>query len=166
MKDLPGQDVTPAPRDAAALTRGPLLARNTLWSLLGQALPMVAAVLAIPLLVRGLGTERFGILTLTWTVIGYFSLFDFGLGRSLTQVVAERLGSGRTEELPALVWTSMLMILGLGVVLGSTLALATPWMAHSALHIPRRCNPKPSGRSTCWRSRSRPSSAPQLSGVC
>ena len=132
----------PVSHDAASLTRGPLLARNTLWSLLGQALPMVAAVLAIPLLVRGLGTERFGILTLTWTVIGYFSLFDFGLGRSLTQVVAERLGSGRTEELPALVWTSMFMILGLSVVVGTALAFATPWMAHRALHIPAALQPE------------------------
>ena len=134
--------MTPAPNAAAALTRGPLLARNTLWSLLGQALPMVAAVLAIPFLVRGLGTERFGILTLTWTVIGYFSLFDFGLGRSLTQVIAERLGSGHTDDLPALVWTSMLLILALSVVVGAALALATPWMAHRALHIPPALQPE------------------------
>ena len=121
---------------AALLTRGSLLARNTLWSGLGQVLPMAAALVAIPVLVRGLGTDRFGLLTITWTVIGYFSLLDLGLGRSLTQVIAERLGRGRTEELPEIVWTSILLILGLGVIGGIAVALAAPWLTRHALHVP------------------------------
>ena len=51
-------------------TRGGLLARNTLFNLLGQGLPMLVAIFAIPLLIGMLGTERFGVLTIAWIVMG------------------------------------------------------------------------------------------------
>ena len=88
------------------LTSGQLLARNTIYSLIGQGAPLLVAVFAIPQLIKGLGTDRFGILTLAWMVLSYFSLFDLGLGRALTQLVAEKLGkeSGE-EEIPNLAGT-------------------------------------------------------------
>ena len=133
----PGAPAAATPLTGAArLTGGRLLARNTLWSLLGQGLPMVAALVAIPALVRGLGTERFGVLTLAWTVIGYFSLVDLGLGRALTQSVAERLGGDRHEELPAVVWTSMMLMLALSVIGAVLLAIAAPFLVRRVLHIP------------------------------
>src|SRR5260370_40800032 len=78
----------------AHLTSGRLLARNTVWNLLGSGAPMIVAVVCIPILIRGLGKERFGVLTLAWALIGYASLFDLGLGRALTQLVARKLGAG------------------------------------------------------------------------
>ena len=76
------------------------LVRNSVFNFLGLGIPFVAAVISIPLLIRVLGTERFGILTLAWIVIGYFSLFDLGLGRALTQVVAERIGARKEAIAP------------------------------------------------------------------
>ena len=80
------------------------LARNSLLNLLGQGVPLIAAFFAIPKLITGLGTERFGLLTLAWLVIGYFSLFDLGLGRALTQVVAAEIRDTRDTKAPLLVW--------------------------------------------------------------
>ena len=54
---------------------------------MGQGMPLLAVWFAIPLLIQGLGTDRFGVWTLAWMVMGYFSLFDLGLGRALTQAV-------------------------------------------------------------------------------
>src|SRR5690242_2317057 len=98
------------------LTRGRLLARNTVWNLVGNGAPMLVAVFCIPILVRGLGKERFGVLTLAWALIGYASLFDLGLGRALTQLVAKKLGAGEDSEIPTLVWTSLVLMLVLGLV--------------------------------------------------
>jgi len=81
----------PKTNPAQELTQGRLLARNTILNVLGYSLPMLVAIFAIPPLVKGLGTERFGILTLAWVIIGYLSLFDLGLGRALTKLVAEKL---------------------------------------------------------------------------
>src|ERR671925_513241 len=75
------------------LTSGRLLARNTLWNLSGYAAPMLVAVFCIPVLISRLGKDRFGVLTLAWALVGYASLFDLGLGRALTQLVAKKLGA-------------------------------------------------------------------------
>ena len=58
--------------------------RHTFYNLLGLGLPLLAAVVTIPVLVSELGDARFGLLTLIWAVVSYFGLFDLGLGRALT----------------------------------------------------------------------------------
>ncbi|MCG5238840.1 flippase [Azospirillum doebereinerae] len=70
--------------------------RNTLWNLLGEGLPMLAALLSIPWLLAAVGMERFGALTLIWALLGYLAVLDLGLGRSLVQIVAERVGRNGT----------------------------------------------------------------------
>jgi O-antigen/teichoic acid export membrane protein len=117
------------------LTSGRLLARNTVWNLFGSAAPMIVALVCIPILIRGLGKERFGILTLAWALIGYASLFDLGLGRALTQLVAQKLGTGEERQIPSLAWTSLLLMLLLGIVGSAIVFLMSPWLAHSALNV-------------------------------
>src|SRR5882672_938675 len=118
------------------LTSGRLLARNTVWNLLGYGAPVAVAVFCIPILIRGLGHERFGVLTLAWALIGYASLFDLGLGRALTQLVAKKLGAGEDSEVPMLVWTSSLLMLLLGVLGAGVVALLSPLLVHRVLNVP------------------------------
>jgi O-antigen/teichoic acid export membrane protein len=125
-----------------ALTSATRLARNSFLNLAGQALPLLAAVASIPFLVRGLGTDRFGVLTLAWMVVGYFSLFDLGLGRALTQVVAESLGEGNEEHAPPVVWTALGLMLLLGVVGAAAAALASRWLVYSVLNVPEALRPE------------------------
>lgn len=49
---------------------------------------MAIGVFALPYIYHQAGTVRLGILTIIWSLIGYFSIFDFGLGRALTQRIA------------------------------------------------------------------------------
>jgi len=118
------------------LTSGRLLASNTVWNLLGQLLPMAVAVVSIPPLIRALGVPRFGVLSLAWIVIGYFSLFDLGLGRALTKLVADRLGAKQEKAIPGLAWTSLLLMLVLGIIGGMVMLLVSPWLVHRVLKIP------------------------------
>src|SRR6266404_9379753 len=124
------------------LTSGRLLARNTIWNLIGNGAPMVVAVFCIPILIRGLGKERFGVLALAWALIGYASLFDLGLGRALTQLVAKKLGAGEDREVPTLVWTSLLLMLILGLAGALTAMLLSPWLVHRALNVPPALQPE------------------------
>jgi O-antigen/teichoic acid export membrane protein len=118
------------------LTSGRLLARNTIWNLLGQILPMAVAVVAIPLLIRGMGVVRFGILSLAWIVVGYFSLFDLGIGRALTKLVADKLGANEEHSIPPLAWTSLFLMFLLGVIGGLVTLAISPWLVHRLLKIP------------------------------
>jgi O-antigen/teichoic acid export membrane protein len=115
---------------------GRLLARNVGFNLVGHGVPLLAAVFAIPLLIAELGTERFGVLTLVWVLVGYFSLFDLGLGRALTQAVAERIGAGREDEIPGVAWTALLLMLLLGSVGALLLGRFVPWIVDEVLTIP------------------------------
>jgi O-antigen/teichoic acid export membrane protein len=126
--------VTAAP--LSNLTSGRLLARNTMWNLVGQLLPMAVGVLAIPPLVRSLGVDRFGVLSLAWIVIGYFSLFDLGMGRALTKLVADKIGGSDEQSIPPLVWTSLFLMLLLGFVGGLITLVIAPWLVHTALKVP------------------------------
>jgi O-antigen/teichoic acid export membrane protein len=103
---------------------------------------LLVAFFSIPRLIAGLGTERFGVLSLAWMVIGYFSLFDLGLGRALTRLVAEKLGGGKHSEIPALIWTGLIAMAGLGLA-GMLLGIPfVPWVVRSGLQIPPSLQPE------------------------
>ena len=121
---------------ASALTSGRALARGATWTLLGQAAPLAAALACIPPLIRGLGADRFGVLSLAWLFVGYFSLLDLGLGRALTRAAAERLGRGRGDEIPALARSSLAVMAALGLAASGVTAALAPWLARDAVGVP------------------------------
>jgi O-antigen/teichoic acid export membrane protein len=129
-------------KQSSSLTSGRLLVRNTIWNLLGMLLPIIVGVMVIPPLVHGLGVPSFGVLSLAWIVIGYFSLFDLGIGRALTKLVADKLAVGNEEDIPALSWTSLWLLAAMGV-LGSLVTLGvSPSLVHRVLKIPSELQPE------------------------
>lgn len=116
--------------------RSSLLARNTLLNLVGQGLPLIVAVVSMPLVIRGLGPEQFGILALAWVVLGYFGMFDLGMGRAATKFVAEALGAGQRMRVAAIVWTSVSVQTVFGILGGLVLAGITPFLVEHILSIP------------------------------
>jgi O-antigen/teichoic acid export membrane protein len=98
------------------LLSGKLLARNAIWNFAGMVAPLAVAVLVLPSLIDGMGKERFGLLAIIWMGIGYFSLFDMGLGRALTRLVAENLDREDPDILNGLIWTALWLVLGLGII--------------------------------------------------
>lgn len=109
------------------------LKRNIVWNLVGTGLPLLVGAVTIPYLVRTTGVEAFGVLTLVWSLIGYFSLFDFGLGRALTQQVAAARSAALVTHVPSLVKTGLWFTVLTGVLGGIILAalanqLALHWL--------------------------------------
>ena len=119
-----------------AAQRGTRLATSSLYNLLGQGAPFLAAVVAIPLLLHGMGTDRFGVLTLAWVVIGYFGVLDLGLSRALTQVVAEHLATDADARATPVAWLALLIMAALGLVATLVVCLSAPWLVWSVLKIP------------------------------
>jgi len=92
-----------------------MLARNVLYNLVGLGAPVLLALLCIPPLIAGLGTPAFGLLTLVWVVLGYFSIFDLGIGRALTLAVAARRATGRLGSINPLIVTGLIVTAMLGL---------------------------------------------------
>lgn len=102
-----------------------MLARNVFYNLIGLAAPVLLALLCIPPLIAQLGTATFGLLTLVWVVLGYFSIFDLGIGRALTLAVAERRARADIAGLNGWVSTGWLLTALLGLLGALVLVLAT-----------------------------------------
>ena len=116
--------------------------RNVIWNFAGEGAPVIAAVVAVPLLIHYAGAERFGVLSITWAMIGYFGLFDLGLGRTLTKFLADAIAGGRSDEAPYIFWTGTAMLLGVGIIGGATVALLASWLVHHALKISAALQPE------------------------
>jgi O-antigen/teichoic acid export membrane protein len=109
---------------------------NGLYSLLTLALPLLVSLIAIPILINGLGKERFGVLALSWVFVGYLGLFDMGLGRATTHFVADYRAQGKHQAIPHMIWTAWIALVGLGFAAGLLLYLATPLLVGRILQIP------------------------------
>ena len=105
------------------IVSGGLLTRNWVLNLLGWVVPLSVALVAIPYVVRGLGPERFGVLSIASALLGYFGIFDLGLGRATTKFVAELLARHEPEKLPQVVWASIWAQMALGA-LGTVITLS------------------------------------------
>lgn len=103
-----------------------LIAKNTVYNLFGYGIPLLFAIALIPPLISGLGEERFGILNLAWIIIGYFSFLDFGIGRAVTKIIAEKIGTHESDKIPGIFWTSMFIMLFASVIGGILVFLLTP----------------------------------------
>jgi O-antigen/teichoic acid export membrane protein len=108
---------------------GALLARNTLLNLVGQALPLALALLTIPYVVRGLGVERFGILAVATAVLGYFGMFDLGMGRATTRFVADALGRGEERRVRGIVVTATAVQGGMGLLAALLIHQLASWLS-------------------------------------
>ena len=120
---------------AAVQGSGRQLARNTALNAAGQLLPLVLAVAVLPYVLHGLGTDRFAVLTLAWTIIGYFGFLDLGLGRATTRFVAALLGADRHAGINRVVWSSLAIQCALGVAGAAVIAGLAPIIARDVLRI-------------------------------
>ncbi len=130
-------ETAPKPSRAPALKIGShVLARNTALNVAGQVIPLLVGIVTMPYVIRRLGADRFGLLSLAWLVVGYFALLDFGIGPATTKFVAELLGKGELDRLPALVWTAVATQTGFGMLAGVLFAAGSPALSDRLLKIP------------------------------
>jgi len=90
--------------------------QNVVFNFLGQIIPIAIGLLTVPVVIKGVGTESFGILSLAWILLGYFTVFDLGMGRATTKFIAESLSTGSNEDIRSIFWSSCLMNFFLGTI--------------------------------------------------
>lgn len=114
---------------AESLTHIAKLKKNVIITFGMHGLTALLGIWAVPLLINGIGVERFGLLTILWAIIGYASVFDFGLARALTQIISKKLGHDDLDSIPNTVWTSIIVITLLGSVAGLFIYAFAPLVA-------------------------------------
>jgi O-antigen/teichoic acid export membrane protein len=112
--------------------------RNTAWNIASSVLPLVAGIFAVPILITQLGTARFGVLSLSWTAIGYLGFLDLGLGRAITKFSSEKLALGRAEDIPSIFWDAVWVLVFLSMAGGTAVAVLAHTITASVLHVSGR----------------------------
>jgi O-antigen/teichoic acid export membrane protein len=91
--------------------------KNTTYNLTGALITFALSLVTIPIYISLIGVDRFGIMAVAWLLLGYFGLFDLGLGTATAQRIAMT-----TDSNPSLCaetfWTALAMNSALGVIGG------------------------------------------------
>jgi O-antigen/teichoic acid export membrane protein len=94
--------------------------RHSLYNLAGSLAPAVVTFFTVPAYLQLIGIERYGILVIVWAFLGYFNLFDLGLGRATSQLIATMWQADLRDRAEAF-WTALMLNTVFGVVGGLVL---------------------------------------------
>ena len=98
--------------------------RFTSYNILGAAVPLVLTFITVPIYIHLVGIERVGILSLAWLLLGYFGLFDLGLGKATAFRVAAQRDAPAADR-AATLWGALIVNVGMGIVGGLLLWAAS-----------------------------------------
>lgn len=112
-------------------------AGNILLNFMGEAAPLLVLWIVTPLVMSGLGTSRYGVLSLTWVIINYLVLLDWGLSRAVTRLVSQAIHGKQNQAAPSIVFSAALLAAVFGIIAACLLSALTPWLTAGLLKIPQ-----------------------------
>lgn len=106
---------------------------NLAINFIGGLVPIVVALVTVPLYIGVLGLDRYGIILIAWALLGYFGFLDFGLSRATTNAMAEALHRGDEDASRSSFWTTFCFNGVVGTVGGGLLVGVGTWLYHSGI---------------------------------
>lgn len=97
--------------------------KGSFYNLVGLSFPIIVAFFCIPILLKNLGVEKFGILTLIWAFVSYFGLFDGGVSRALIRFYVKLKNENKIKELIELTSETLSFLFYFGVAFSILLFL-------------------------------------------
>lgn len=101
------------------------LLKNGIYNLAGGVIKIGLGIAMIPILIRSLGMEEYGLWTLASSILGVVNLAEAGLSTATTVFVAQDLSKEDYNALSATITVSLLMMLTLASIAGGTLFLSS-----------------------------------------
>jgi O-antigen/teichoic acid export membrane protein len=116
--------------------KGSPVFRNVAYNFLSQVWFLVLPLAASPYIVRHLGADAFGVLSLASAVIGYLAILDLGMGTATIKYIADHYAERDFQSISKVIGTSIVIYTGLGLV-GTLIILGTAnLIVTRLLHVP------------------------------
>jgi O-antigen/teichoic acid export membrane protein len=121
---------------------------NFVLNLLSPMTRIAVALVTVPIYLRHIGDARFGVMSIVWILLGVFGFLDLGLSRAVTNALA-KLRDAPQPERARVLFTSIGLVSGIGVVGGVALYLLGGFLLEHVISVPDALRPEISG-SLVW----------------
>lgn len=101
--------------------------RDSAFNILGQVVPVLIGIGAIPICLSLVGEEQFAVLSLMWAAVGSFAFFDLGVGVAATHYTARALGQTGVEEVGRIIGSSLALNVTVGIVVMAVGQVVVPF---------------------------------------
>ena len=92
--------------------------KNVAINFFGLVLPTFVSLVTVPSYIKLLGVERYGVISLVWTLIGYFGILDLGMSMAAQNHISKARASGDKGESARVFWSATWLNLATGVIGG------------------------------------------------
>ncbi|MET3528127.1 flippase [Phenylobacterium koreense] len=115
--------------------------RHASYNLVGSILPLLLSLVTVPIYLKLIGPDRYGVLAIAWLLLGYFGLFDLGLGRATSYRIAA-LRDASAESRANTFWAALTVNVGMGVIGGVALWVAARLFFGQAFKVDEGLRPE------------------------
>ncbi|HEJ2458878.1 TPA: flippase [Vibrio cholerae] len=91
------------------------LLKNSIWNIGGYAIPTLISIPLLAIISREIGIEKFSILLMFFSIVGYASIFDAGLSRSIVWFVAKN--KNNIVSIGNAIYSSSLIVIAIGLII-------------------------------------------------
>lgn len=108
---------------------------NTLANYALKAVQLLLNLIAVPVIIKGVGEEGFGVITFAAVVIGYFNVLDLGISKGVTKYVSQFLASRDYKKVSEVINTSFGLFIVIGVIICSVVLIGIQFGALEYLNL-------------------------------
>ena len=109
------------------------IVQGVVTGLAARGVGVAVSLVSVPLAIRYLGAERYGVWALIGSLLAWAQLADFGIGNGLTNALTTALGQDRIDQARRHISTAFAVFGGIALLLGAATAAAWPWLHWSSI---------------------------------
>ncbi len=110
--------------------------KNSFFNVAGWLWLTIISVATVPYIVKKLGYDAYGVLSLVFMVLGYFAFMDLGLGEAVIKYVSHYHALKNYEKMNRILNSILFLFISIGIVGGVGIILFTEFFAIKLFKIP------------------------------
>jgi O-antigen/teichoic acid export membrane protein len=108
---------------------------NVLFSFMSWIIPLGLSFLLTPVIVGGLGPEKYGLYILIMGMVGYLAALNFNIGRALTKYIAGYQADQQTDQISQGLSSTLWLYMGIGLINVVMVVFLSDWLVKDVFNI-------------------------------